>query len=92
MDSNRNVPLPISRGIAILLIAAGLAAAMPATVITKVQAETFEDAACYVFGGRENCRTVKIFDAEECIIKVHPQPLPILEPEVAEWQCKMGVA
>ncbi len=94
MDSNRNVPLPISRGIAILLIAAGLAAATPATVITKVQAATFEDVACYVFGGRENCRTVKFFDAEECIIKVHPQPLPILEPEVAaclrdEVQTKM---
>jgi rhodanese-related sulfurtransferase len=79
-------------GIAVLLIAAGWAAAM--AVAGRVYAGGFEETACYVFGGRKNCRTVKVFDAEECIIKVHPNPLPILEPEVAaclldEVQTKM---
>lgn len=47
-------------------------------------AETFEEAACYVFGGREDCRTVRIFDPDECIVKIHPEPLPDLDPsEVA---------
>lgn len=43
----------------------------------------FKKSACYIFDGRENCRTVQVFDREECIIKVHPEPLPDLEPSVA---------
>lgn len=58
-------------------------AAITAAGATSVRAGSFEATACYVFGGHENCRTVKVFDADECIIKVHPQPLPILEPAVA---------
>jgi hypothetical protein len=80
MGSNRNVPKPTGHGIAVLSIAAGLAAATAFAGIAPVHAATLENAACYVFGGRENCRTVKVFNAEECIIKVHPQPLPILDP------------
>lgn len=46
-------------------------------------ATPFGYAACYVFGGKEKCRTVRIFDTEECILKVHPQPLPELDPAVS---------
>lgn len=47
--------------------------------------EPFENAMCYVFGGREDCRTVRVFDRAECIIKVHPEPLPDIAP--AELAC-----
>ncbi|MDA1089832.1 MAG: rhodanese-like domain-containing protein [Proteobacteria bacterium] len=69
------------------LIGAGLIVAMlapgPASATHDDAFGPFGNAACYVFGGRENCRTVRIFDAEECIIKVHPRPLPDLEPGAA---------
>lgn len=48
-----------------------------------VAAGPFEEAACLVFGGRADCRTVRIFDANECIIKIHPEPLPDLDPSEA---------
>ena len=35
------------------------------------------------FSGQVECRTVRVVDAEESIIKVHPQPLPDLELDVA---------
>ena len=67
-------------GIAVLSMMGGLAAAASGVGITPTQAGSLEEAACYAFGGQTDCRTVKVFDAEECIIKVHPQPLPILDP------------
>ncbi len=76
MGSNRNTVLLIRCGVVILLIVASIATATTFCGITPAYAETLEDTACYVFGGHEKCRTVKVFDAEECIIKVHPQPLP----------------
>jgi rhodanese-related sulfurtransferase len=77
-----------------LIAAVTVLGAAPAPAAHDDTAGPFGNAACYVFGGRENCRTVRIFDAEECIIKVHPQPLPELDPEVAtclldEVQTKM---
>lgn len=74
---------PTRHGVSALLVGAGLIAAMTVAGIAPARAGTFEEAACYVFGGREDCRTVRIFDAVECVIKVHPQPLPILDPAVA---------
>ena len=35
------------------------------------------------FSGQVECRTVRVVDAEEGTIKVHPQPLPDLELDVA---------
>ena len=83
MDADRTGPPPTRHGVAVFLIGAGLIAAMTVAGIAPGRAGTFEDTACYVFGGSKNCRTVRIFDAEECIIKVHPQPLPDLDPAVA---------
>ena len=83
MESDRIGPPPLRHGLPVLLIGAGLIAAMTVAGTAPLRAGTFEDAACYVFGGSEDCRTVRIFDAEECVIKVHPRPLPILEPAVA---------
>ena len=66
---------------------------MAASVLAK--ATSFEQAVCYDFGGQAECRTVRVVDAEESIIKVHPQPLPDLEQDVAaclrdEVQTKKG--
>ncbi len=68
---------------AALIAVLSVLAALPASATHEDSAGPFWNAACYVFGGRENCRTVRIFDAEECIIKVHPQPLPDLDPDAA---------
>ena len=54
---------------------------MAAPVLAK--ARSCEQAVCYDFGGQAECRTVRVVDAEESIIKVHPQPLPDLELDVA---------
>ena len=64
---------------------AGVAVAGDPLSIATPDAATgaFEKTLCYVFGGREDCRTVQIFDREECIVKIHPEPLPDLEPAVA---------
>lgn len=70
---------------------ATIAVAIAMTGATRVSAESslasgsrageaLEKAACSVFAGREDCRTVRVFDAEECIVKVHPRPLPDIEP------------
>jgi rhodanese-related sulfurtransferase len=73
----------------VYLIGAGLffglavAGVNPASATHDAAAGPFEKAICYVFGGREDCRTVRIFDAEECIIKIHPMPLPDLDPSVS---------
>ncbi len=93
MDFERIGPPPTRRGvsafptgagmIAALSVLGAVLAALPASATHNAAAGPFENAACYVFGGRENCRTVRIFDAEECIIKVHPRPLPDLDPAVA---------
>lgn len=55
----------------------------PAIATHDAVAGPFENALCYVFGGREDCRTVRVFDREECIVKIHPEPLPDLDPSVA---------
>ena len=83
MKSDGTGPPPTWRGVSVFLIAAGVLAATALVPAAPVRAGAFEDAACYVFGGRENCRTVKIFDADECVVKVHPRPLPDLEPAIA---------
>jgi len=49
----------------------------------NVVARSLEKVMCYVFGGREDCRIVRTFDADECIIKIHPKPLPVLDPSVS---------
>ena len=50
---------------------------MAASVSAK--ATSFEQTAFYVFGSQVDCRTLRVVDAEERIIKVHPQPLPDLK-------------
>jgi rhodanese-related sulfurtransferase len=69
-------------GAVVWLVFAGAAVAGDTSPIATHDAAAgpFEKAACYVFGGREDCRTVRIFDADECIVKIHPQPLPDLDP------------
>ena len=54
---------------------------MAASVLAK--ATSFEQAVCYDFGGQAECRTVRVVDAEERIIKVYLQPLSDLELDVA---------
>jgi len=49
----------------------------------SVCAQTFQEAACYVFEGNENCQTVTIVDQENCTIKVRPRPLANLDPSIA---------
>ena len=66
---------------------------MAASVLAK--ATSFEQAVCYDFGGQAECRTVRVVDAEESIIKIDPQPLPDLKLDVAaclrdEVQTKKG--
>lgn len=78
MASKRIAEAPVRHAILPFLIAAALIAG-----ITQVPAGDFEDTACYVFGGKVDCRMVKIFDSEECVIKVHPQPLPVLDAAIA---------
>ena len=36
-----------------------------------------------MFAGIEDCRTVRVIDAQECVIKIYPHPLPDLVPEEA---------
>lgn len=62
-----------------LLIAAGLIVFGAAAL----HAQTLQEAACYIFEGDENCRTVAIVDPDSCIIKVRPRPLADLDPEIA---------
>ena len=64
-------------------LAAGVFAALPMAASVPAKATSFEQAVCYVFGGEVECRTVRVVDAEEGTIKVHPQPLPDLELDVA---------
>lgn len=66
----------------------------PAIATHDAVSGPFEKALCYVFDGREDCRTVRVFDREECIVKIHPEPLPDLDPSEAaclpdEVQTKM---
>ena len=69
-------------GAVVGLAVAGMAQAgdAPMTATHGAAAGPFEKALCYVFGGREDCRTVRVFDPEECIVKIHPEPLPVLDP------------
>jgi rhodanese-related sulfurtransferase len=75
----------IVTGAAVGLAVAGAALAGDTAMASDDGAGPFAKAACYVFGGREDCRTVQIFDANECIVKIHPEPLPDLDP--AEIAC-----
>lgn len=45
--------------------------------------QSFLDAACYVFEGEENCRSVTIIDPDNCIIKVRPHPIAQVDPSLA---------
>lgn len=51
--------------------------------VTELYAGTLKDAACVVFGGDRACRTISIVDEDDCVIKIHPTPIPDLEPAVA---------
>jgi rhodanese-related sulfurtransferase len=48
-----------------------------------VRAQTFQEAACYVFEGNENCRTVTIVDQDNCVIKVRPRSFADVDPSIA---------
>ncbi|MFY0613806.1 MAG: hypothetical protein JXQ99_19910 [Hyphomicrobiaceae bacterium] len=63
----------------------GLAIATISPIFASDGALQLEKSACYIFGGREDCRTVRVFDAEECIVKLYPKPLPNIDP--AELAC-----
>ncbi len=83
MNSNWARYLAQLCGGVLLWIAPGVFTALTMAASVPARAASFEQAACYVFGGREKCRTVRVVYAEECIVKVNPQPLPDLEPRVA---------
>ena len=70
----------LRRATSLVLVLFGAFSAYPAT---DVYAETLKDAACVVFDGDSTCRTVSIVDEGNCVIKVHPNPIPDLEPAVA---------
>jgi rhodanese-related sulfurtransferase len=53
------------------------------SIAASVCAQTFQEAACYVFEGNENCQTVTIVDQDNCTIKVRPRPLANLDPSIA---------
>lgn len=48
-----------------------------------VYAETLQESACYLFAGREQCRTVTIVNPLDCTLKIRPQPLVDVDPEIA---------
>ncbi|MGI9521090.1 MAG: hypothetical protein ACR2PG_05510, partial [Hyphomicrobiaceae bacterium] len=61
-----------------LLFGSLIAAVTPSSASDAAQ--QLEKTACFIFAGHENCRTVRVFDAEECIIKIYPEPLPNIDP------------
>lgn len=74
-----NHPPGRQHGVSTFLIGACLVVLSTASVC----AQTFQEAACYVFEGNEKCQTVTIVDQDNCIIKVRPRPLANLDPSIA---------
>ena len=68
------------RATSLVLVLFGAFCAHPAA---KAFAGALKDAACLVFDGDSTCRTVSIVDEDNCVIKIHPDPIPDLEPAVA---------
>ena len=69
MNSNWTRLLAQGCGGVLVWLAAGVFAALTMAASVPAHAASFEQAACYVFGGREKCRTVRVVDVEECIVK-----------------------
>ena len=70
----------LKRSTSLVLVLFGAFFAHPAA---EAYAGTLKDAACVVFAGDSTCRTVSIVDQDNCVIKIHPVPIPDLEPAVA---------
>ena len=49
----------------------------------SVQAQTLQEAACYVFEGHENCGKVTVVDQDNCIIKIRPRSFADVDPSIA---------
>lgn len=60
-----------------------LAACLVALGPASIFAQTFEEAACYVFEGDKTCETVTVVDQDDCVVKVRPRPLANLDPAIA---------
>jgi len=73
----RMMSLPAARAASALLLGALALGA------GESHAQGLEAAACQAFAGAQDCRTVAVVDAEQCIVKVRPKPLPELDPAVA---------
>lgn len=44
-------------------------------------AQTLEEATCYIFDGKTNCKKVKVLDWKNCVVKIYPREMPFHEPE-----------
>jgi hypothetical protein len=79
MGSEMSYPPERQHGVSTFLIGACLVVLSTASV----RAQTFLEAACYVFEGNENCRKVTIVDQDNCIIKVRPRSFADVDPSIA---------
>ena len=79
MDIEMSYPPERQHGVSTFLIGACLVVLSMASA----RAQTLQEAACYVFEGKENCEKVIIVDQDNCIIKIRPRSFADVDPSIA---------
>ncbi len=67
----------------IRLVSSLTATVFALSAVGQIHAGTLQEAACVIFDGKSECRTISVVDEENCVIKIHPGPVPDLDPAIA---------